>query len=160
MRRIAWMVAFALAAFTISLTLVTPSGALRNESTLTFVVVPVSETALDVDGDHELTPGDGWVQTYAVRRGGERIGSLVSSCQFMSVRADGMGGVMQCVGTVKLPAGQLTSQGRVVLIEGVGRTVVVALTGGTGRFATASGYVAITPIDGSSNGLLTIHLVG
>jgi hypothetical protein len=69
-----------------------------------------------------------------------------------------MGGNLQCVTTAKLPEGQITTQLRFRLVEGETTGSVAAVTGGTGAFATASGYVESQAIPGTSNATITFHL--
>jgi len=159
MKKTVWIVVFALVASVVGLVLVTSSGAIVREEKLTYVMQPIDETGIDINGDHELTPGDGWVSNNALRRDGEVVGNLVSSCQFIKVRADGMGGLLQCVSTAKIPGGQITAQTRFPLIEGQTNAPDAAITGGTGAFANARGYVSSEPIQGTPKVLITFYLI-
>jgi hypothetical protein len=160
MKKLTWIIAFALAAGVVVFALVASPGAVAQEEKLTFIMVPINETGIDVNGDQDLTPGDGWVSNSALRRDGVEVGRVVTSCQYMQVRADGMGGVLQCVGTAKIPGGQITTQMRFTLIEGQSMpTPVAAITGGTGRYAVAQGYVTSEPIPGSMRARVVLHLL-
>ena len=141
MRKLAALVAFALAATALSLAIVGSSGAIEHETVLRFVWEKVDETGYDIDGDHGLTPGDGWVSNSILKKHGEVVGKTVENCQYITVRADGMGGTLQCVGTVKLDDGQITYQLRLVVVEGTLPHMAAAVTGGTGAYANARGVV-------------------
>lgn len=158
MRKLTGVMAFALAASVLSLAIVGASSA-AEETTLTFVYVPLNETGIDVNGDHGLTPGDGWVSRAALKKAGETVGKVAQSCQYVSVRGDGMGGVLQCVTTATLADGQIAAQNRFVLIEGETTGAVAAITGGTGAYASVRGYVVSEAIEGSMNARLTFHLL-
>lgn len=141
MRKLAPVVAFALAASVLSLAIVGSSGAIEQETTLTFVWEKVNETGYDIDGDRNLTPGDGWVSNSVLKNDGEVVGKVIENCQYVKVRPDGMGGTLQCVGTAKLDGGQITYQQRFVLHEGTVPHTAAAVTGGTGDFANVRGVV-------------------
>lgn len=139
MRKLAPVVAFALAASVLSLAIVGSSGAIEQETTLTFVWEKVNETGYDIDGDHNLTPGDGWVSNSVLKNDGEVVGKVIENCQYVKVRPDGMGGTLQCVGTAKLDGGHIAYQLRLGLEEGTTPHMTAAVTGGTGDFANARG---------------------
>lgn len=126
--------------------------------TLTFVNRPVDETGIDIDGDFGLSPGDGWVSHAVLLKSGEVVGRVVNSCQYISVRADGMGGVLQCVSTMKLPDGQLAVQARIRLEEGVTAVTRAAITGGTGAYSDAGGVAVTEYIPGTMDSKVTLHI--
>lgn len=159
MKRIWWVALAAAGVAVIGVAIPGASSASDTEQTLSFVNRPVEMTDVDVDGDHELTPGDLSISTSVLVRDGKVVGRMVSSCQFIAVRADGMGGDLQCTGSAKLPRGQVTAQGRVVLAEGSTTAVESAITGGTGAYATVDGYVTMQVIPGSMNTRLTFHFM-
>jgi len=160
MRKIVWIVVFAMAASIMSLALVTSSGAIEQEKTLTFVYEPINETGIDIDGDQNLTPGDGWITNVALLKNGEVVGKAISACQYAQVRRDGMGGALQCLISAKVPGGQITAQQRFVLIEGkTSGLPSAAITGGTGEYANVRGYISAEPIEGSMKAKITLHLL-
>jgi hypothetical protein len=69
--------------------LVTSAGAIDAPTTLTFVNHPGNETGIDVDGNAELDPGDGWVSNSQPLVGDVMVGKLVSSCQYVKVGPKG-----------------------------------------------------------------------
>jgi hypothetical protein len=156
MKRISWFVVFVMVASIVGVALVSSSGAVVTEGRLTFVAKPVNETGIDIDGDGELDPGDGWVSNAVLLKGGESVGSVVSSCQYVQLRANGLG-TLQCVNTAKVPGGQIAVQSR--MVEGQSFIPPAAITGGTGAFSTASGYAVTEPIDGSMSVKVTLYLL-
>lgn len=159
MRKIAAVLAFAIAASVLSLAIVGTSGAIQQETTLTFAWEQVNETGFDINGDAELTPGDGWVSNSNLKKGGEVVGKTVESCQYVTVRKDGMGGTLQCIGTVKLDGGQVTYQLRLVLEEGTIPRMVAAVTGGTGDYANARGTASSEVDLDTMKVTVTLHLL-
>ena len=156
MKKVAWFVAFVLVASIVGLALVTSSSAVVTEGKLIFVVKPVNETGIDIDGDASLDPGDGWVSNAVLLQGGEVVGSVVSSCQYVVIRADGSG-ILQCVNTAKVPGGQIAVQSR--MDEARTYLQPAAITGGTGAYASVRGYAVSEPIEGSMNAKVTFHLL-
>jgi hypothetical protein len=159
MRKIAWFGSVVLVVGVVGSTLVTTSGAIVIEETLTFVAQARGETGIDADGDHQLTPGDGWISTTALLEGEEVLGKVVSSCQFAKVRPDGMGGLMQCVSTAQLPGGQVTLQQRTNLVEGETSAMTAAVTGGTGDYANARGTATSETDPATGETTITFHLL-
>jgi len=159
MKRIGWVALAAAGATVMTIALAGASSASDTERTLSFVNRPVKMTDVDVDGDHDLTPGDLSIGTSVLVKDGKVVGRMVSSCQFIAVRADGMGGDLQCTASATLPRGQVTAQGRVVLLEGSTRSAEVAVTGGTGAYATVGGYATTEAIPGTMNTRVTFHLM-
>lgn len=143
MRKLAGVTAFALAASVLSLAIVGTSGAIQQETVLTFTLEQTSQTQYDIEGEHELTPGDGWVSSSVLKKKGEVVGKMVESCQFATVRPDGLGGTLACAGTAKLDGGQVTLQLRLVLEEGKMPNMSAAVTGGTGDYANARGTASM-----------------
>jgi len=155
-KRISWFVVFVMVASIVGVALVTSSGAVVTEGRLTFVVKPMNETGIDINGDTNLDPGDGWVSNAVLLKGGEVVGSVVSSCQYVQIRADGWG-ILQCVNTAKVPGGQIAVQSR--MVEGQTYLQPAAITGGTGEYASVRGYAVSEPIEGSMNAKVTLYLL-
>jgi hypothetical protein len=123
--------------------------------TLTYINQPVNETGIGSNNDQDLTPVDGSVSNAVLLKRGDVVGRLVNSCQYITLRKGGMGGVLQCLGTVKLAGGQITVLVRIVLVKGQTNEVKAAITGGTGDFAEAGGYVESVDIAGTMNTRVT-----
>ena len=54
---------------------------------------------------------------------------------------------VQCVASLSLPQGQLTAQGLTIGSEDDSTPLVLAITGGTGRFTGAGGKVVVSQLD-------------
>lgn len=74
----------------------------------------------------------------------DRVGRLAGSCDVAQVKRNSNGrpkdGFLQCVGTFRLPDGQITVQGTMWWSD---ETPTLAITGGTGRYDDASGEVQL-----------------
>ena len=158
-KKAAWVAALAVTATVLGFVLVTSAGAIDTPTTLTFVNHPVNETGIDVNGNHELDPADGWVNYSQLLEDDVVVGKLVSSCQYVKVSPNGMKGVLQCVLTAELAEGQITVQGRLALSPEAARGLAFAVTGGTGDYVNVGGYVTAEPIEGSMDSTVTINLV-
>jgi len=159
MRRSLWAVVALAAAVVVSPMLASASPQDDGTLTLTYINQPVNETGIDINDDQNLTPGDGSVSNAVLLKQGDVAGRVVNSCQYITVRKDGMGGVLQCLSTIKLAGGQITAQGRIVLVEGQTNEVQAAITGGTGDFAEAGGYVESVAIPGTMNTRVTLYII-
>ena len=156
-KKVAWVAVFAVTV--LGFALVTSAGAIDAPTTLTFVNHPVNETGIDVNGNHELDPADGWVSNSQLLQDDVVVGKLISSCQYVKVSRDGMRGVLQCVITAELADGQLTVQGRLALSPEAAPGLALAITGGTGAYSNVGGYVTGEPIEGSMDSTVKFNLV-
>jgi hypothetical protein len=147
------------AAAVLSFALVTSAGAIDEPTTLVFVNHPVNETGIDVNGNAELDPADGWVSYSQLLQDDAVVGKLVQSCQYVKVSPNGMKGVLQCVLTAELPEGQIAIQGRLALSPEAEPGLAFAVTGGTGDFANVRGSVSGEPIEGSMDSTVTFELI-
>ena len=156
-RRIVWVAGVAVAALGVAL--VTSAGAIDAPTTLTFVNHPVNETGIDVNGNHELDPADGWVSYSQLLQDDVVVGKLVQSCQYVKVSPNGMKGVLQCVITAELAEGQIAVQGRLALSPEAAPGLTFAVTGGTGAYENVRGSVTGEPIEGSMDSTVTVNLL-
>ena len=109
---------------------------------LVTIAVPERNTDLDL-GAPGPTPGDANVFVDDVQRDGRTVGTSAGSCTIATFSDTQLVGA--CTATVTLPEGSLTVQGAFDEDPRVGPTEFVwAVTGGTGRYATARGEVAGT----------------
>ena len=159
MRRNLWVAVALAAAVVVSPMLASASPVDDGTLTLTYVNQPVNETGIDINDDQNLTPGDGSVSNAVLLKQGDVVGQVVNACQYITVRKDGMGGVLQCLSTIKLAGGQITAQARLVLVEGQTNDAQAAITGGTGDFADAGGYAESAAIPGTMNTRVTLHII-
>jgi hypothetical protein len=121
---------------------VIPAAAADQPLRLATVAVPDRDTGLDL-GAPGLSAGDTEVFLDDVQRRGQTVGTEAGSCTITSVSASRL--VAACTATLLLPEGQLTFQGVNDENPAVGPTSFLwAVTGGTGRYAGATGEVTGT----------------
>jgi hypothetical protein len=121
---------------------VLPSAAADQPLRLTTMAVPDRNTDLDL-GEPGPSAGDTQVFVDDVQRNHRTIGTSAGSCTILSLSDIRLVGT--CSATVTLPEGSLTVQGAFDEDPQVGPTGFVwAVTGGTGRYATARGEVVGT----------------
>ena len=89
--------------------------------------------------------GNQFLSTDDLYRQGHKVGHDASICQFMADLGQA-GGRFQCVATLSLPEGQLTTQGLITLTETGNQPVTLAITGGTGAYRTAHGQAQVVQV--------------
>lgn len=95
------------------------------------------------------SPGDQFGVAEQLTRNGKAYGSDAGSCTAI------MGATASCNVTLKLPKGHFAVQGLVNFSE---KTASLAITGGTGKYKNARGFVEITNTQQETTTPLTIHL--
>jgi hypothetical protein len=117
-----------------------PRARITRPQTLTFVSVLTSTGSIDADPSG-LSTGDQQSSAAKLMKHGVRVGSLDATCSFTLPH-------LICWGVARLPAGQITIQGmlRKSVLQGQHPTVTIAITGGTGAYRAAHGWVTSTPI--------------
>ncbi|QFZ75630.1 hypothetical protein GFH48_22300 [Streptomyces fagopyri] len=90
-------------------------------------------------GKKGLSPGDGIVIAEDLYRDGKKIGDHSVVCTYILTKP----GELQCLGTFALPQGQITSQALLHLPAAA--SVDIAVTGGTGDYRSARGFVHTVP---------------
>ena len=117
-----------------------PRAPISQPQTLSFVSVLVSTGSIDADPAGAST-GDQQTSSARLMKHGIRVGSLDANCSFTLPH-------LICWGVVRLQAGQITIQGmlRKSVLQGKHPTVTIAITGGTGAYRHAHGWVTSTPI--------------
>ncbi|MFJ5268062.1 hypothetical protein [Streptomyces sp. NPDC088358] len=93
---------------------------------------------LDV-GKKGLSPGDEILVAEDLYRDGKKIGDHTVVCTYVQTKP----GELQCLGTFALPQGQITSQA--LLHLPAAPSVDIAITGGTGDYRSARGFVHTVP---------------
>lgn len=101
--------------------------------TFRFVDLPPKQQA----EDDPVTAGDEFVFTSKLFRAGKRVGTLHAQCTFTRRSANFGALPAVCVGTFALRGGSLQVQTGGLLKE----TIELAITGGTGKYAGATGTV-------------------
>jgi hypothetical protein len=118
---------------------------------------------LDLDGNKAFSLGDQqvfWDEVFA-RDGGERMGLDGGVCTIVRVTdADKGAGTAQCVVTLSLPDGQITTQGLVdVNGDELPPPFDIAIAGGTGAYKDARGQVTVEELS-NTKANVTVHLSG
>jgi hypothetical protein len=103
-------------------------------------------------GKKGLSPGDQFTQADALFINGNRVGSDGLACTF--TRVAGNFNQTQCLLTLRLPKGQITAQ---TLLNSTDRTFVFAITGGTGAYRDAGGYIT-SPVTQSTTFPVTLFI--
>ncbi|RNG38833.1 allene oxide cyclase barrel-like domain-containing protein [Streptomyces botrytidirepellens] len=102
--------------------------------------------------------GDEFVLSGDLLQGAATVGTFGEVCTLTRVGPVADSFDQQCVGTLVLADGQITIQGIVSVTAAGPGDITVAITGGTGRYRTAHGYVHATLINATDTGL-TVHLI-
>jgi hypothetical protein len=119
-----------------------PSSAGDHPLRLATIAVADRDTGIDV-GASGLSAGDTETFLDDVQRNGQTVGAEAGSCTIITVSDSRL--VAACTATLMLPEGQLTLQGVNDEDPRIGPTGFVwAVTGGTGRYATARGELVGT----------------
>ncbi|MFD3457959.1 hypothetical protein ACFWVC_38035 [Streptomyces sp. NPDC058691] len=103
-------------------------------------------------GKKGLSLGDQLVIAEDIYRGGKRIGDHSVVCTYVHLEP----GALQCVGTFALPKGQISGQALLHLPPAA--SIDIPITGGSGAYDTARGYVH-TVAAGKTERHLTFHIV-
>ena len=128
----------------------------------TFFARTVQSTTIDV-GDKGFSLGDQFVFTDDLynKKGGDKIGTDGGVCTIVRVTsADDQTGTAQCVVTASITDhGQITTQGLVdVSGDDTPPPFDQAITGGTGDFADAGGYITVEELNATDSNI-TVHLL-
>ncbi|WP_327425787.1 allene oxide cyclase barrel-like domain-containing protein [Streptomyces sp. NBC_01236] len=113
-------------------------------------------TFIDQDNDGEDEPGDQAVCTDDLARDGVNVGHDGRVCTLLRIEPDGSG-EEQCEITLSLPKGQITVQGLDEFPAGGTFEYDQAITGGTGEYRAARGYIHVVVSESQAD--LTIHLL-
>jgi hypothetical protein len=114
---------------------------------------------VDVDHNQQFSGGDEFLMADVLRdRAHRQVGIDRGTCTVIRVQGtdpDTASAENSCIGTADLTDGSLTFQG----IEYTSKNIVrCAVTGGTGRYDGASGWVLVTLHDGGDSSTLTFFL--
>ncbi|GAA2324672.1 dirigent protein [Streptomyces caniferus] len=112
---------------------------------------------VDVDGSGGPSLGDEYVVSGNLFRGSTAVGTYSEICTLTRfIPTDEFD--LQCAADLALSQGQLTVQGRFTVTTAGPGNIDLAITGGTGRYRTAHGYLhAVNVTDTETN--LTVHLI-
>jgi hypothetical protein len=141
------------------------ASALSRSEVLRILEVPEGFTPLSASLDltKPLKPGDSFafvqdLYTWAGTKPGKRIGHLDGACQVVSAVSASGAGKAYCIAHAFLPAGQILIQGFQPFTAGLGR-YVYPVTGGTGRYSSTRGWVAIRDLSETGKTADVFHLV-
>jgi hypothetical protein len=121
------------------------SGAAAPGQRFTLGATTTHETLLDL-GTPEDPTGNQFVSAHDLYRGDRLVGHSGASCQVIDEVTPAQLRV-QCVASLSLPQGHLTAQGLAIGSEDGRKPLVLAITGGTGRFTGAGGNVVVRQLD-------------
>ncbi|KMS86081.1 MULTISPECIES: allene oxide cyclase barrel-like domain-containing protein [Streptomyces] len=118
----------------------------------TFELVGKQTSSGEVDlGEPGISVGDQRIVHEDLYRDGVKVGDHSSACTFTRVSP----AALQCLGTFALPEGQFTAQS--LLHLPAPSSVDVGITGGSGAYSTAQGFVRTVPA-GATERHFTVHL--
>ncbi|MFG3480238.1 hypothetical protein QRN89_34900 [Streptomyces chengbuensis] len=118
----------------------------------TFELVGKQTSAGEVDlGKPGISVGDERIVHEDLYRDGKKVGDHSAVCTFTQVSP----AALQCLGTFALPEGQFAAQS--LLHLPAPSSVDVAITGGSGDFRTAQGFIRTVPA-GETERHFTVHL--
>lgn len=130
-----------------------PATASTSEQVIRLLGTHQSEQGIDL-GRSGFSMGDLDVSTATLIHAGKVVGRFDGTCQVtrLARTADEL-----CTQTLKLRGGEIAATGVVTSTQSGPAPFAWAITGGTGRFAAAQGYVQVQP--GNRTVHLTVHLV-
>jgi hypothetical protein len=113
------------------------------------VLVSKEGTVTPIDlGTKGFGVGDEYVLSDRVYRGGKHVGQDAGTCTVVTAAGDAV-----CDLVMSLPAGHVVVHG---LLPGTAHAIRLAVTGGTGRYATARGDALLQ--QGETSSTLTVRL--
>ncbi|MFF3564955.1 hypothetical protein ACFYXS_33425 [Streptomyces sp. NPDC002574] len=118
---------------------------------LSLVARQTQSASVDL-GKKGLSLGDELVIAEDIYRDGKKIGDHSVVCTYFHLEPS----ALQCVGTFSLPKGQISGQALLHLPPAA--SVDIPITGGSGAYDTARGYVHTVPA-GKTERHLTFHIV-
>ncbi|MCL7495612.1 MULTISPECIES: allene oxide cyclase barrel-like domain-containing protein [Streptomyces] len=111
---------------------------------------------VDVDGSGGPSLGDEFVLSGNLFRGSLAVGTYSEICTLTRFApADEFD--LQCAADLALSQGQLTVQGRFTVTTAGPGNIDLAITGGTGRYRTAHGFLHVVNVSDTESHL-TVHL--
>jgi hypothetical protein len=115
------------------------AGSSHRARTITLTEVQTGATFVNISHTQNGAPGDQAIFRSNLKVAGRKVGHSSVVCEIV------LGGSLQCNGIYHLPGGTLTGTATVSASESSTAPVHIAVTGGTGRYAHASGQGISTP---------------
>jgi hypothetical protein len=139
-------IALVLAGAAVTVAAASSAGASRHRpETVRLVAKQTQATVLVLAAAGHGPLGNQFLATDEVFRQGRRVGDDASVCQIVA-EPDHASRRFQCVATLSLPEGQLTTQGLATVTETSPQPFTLAITGGTGAYRTAHGQLQVAPV--------------
>ncbi|MFI6849666.1 dirigent protein [Kitasatospora sp. NPDC050467] len=114
-------------------------------------------SSIDVDGSSGPSQGDEIVVSGDLISGSTTVGNYGEVCTLTrTAPLDEFD--LQCAGSLSLLQGQITFQGRFTVTAAGPGDINLAITGGTGSFRAARGYIHADNVNATDTAL-TVHLV-
>ncbi|MFI0774320.1 hypothetical protein [Streptomyces sp. NPDC021212] len=152
------------AALTTALVCATPASAAGHpgdhtgrEQVFELVAHETQASFIDV-GTPGASQGDEFVIAGDLLKDSATVGTFDEVCTLTRVGPDPDSFNQQCVGTLVLPGGDITFQGLISITAAGPGDINVAITGGTGRYRTAHGFIHADNISETDTDL-TVHLI-
>jgi hypothetical protein len=114
-------------------------------------------SSIDVDGSSGRSRGGELVVSGNLLRDSATVGNFSEVCTTTRT-ASGNEFDLQCAGSFSLAQGQITFQGRFTITSAGPGDISFAITGGTGGYRTARGYIHAIAV-GNTDTQLTVHLI-
>lgn len=129
----------------------------HRETVVHLVAQPTQQSSLELDGPGP-SQGDEIIISGDLLRDGQAVGTFGEVCTLTRTTVTDEGDLL-CEGSLTLPQGQITFQGRFTFTAaGPPVDITLAITGGTGAYRTARGYIeAVNP--SATQTQLTVHLI-
>jgi len=127
------------------------------EQVFDLVVRQTQASAIDV-GTPGPSQGDEFVISGDLLQGTATVGTFGEVCTLTRVGPAVDSFDQQCVATFVLPDGQITIQGLISVTAAGTGDINIAITGGTGRYRTAHGFVHAVNAN-STDTAVTVHLI-
>ncbi|MFI9413244.1 allene oxide cyclase barrel-like domain-containing protein [Nocardia gamkensis] len=132
-----------------------PAAASAAAEVIELTAIETSSSFFDRDGDKRLGPGDQVTHIDDLRRDEAGFGRGSGVCTVVSI-VENASAQMRCDGALSLPEGRITTKGTVTRTPGAS-AYDIAITGGTGKYTAARGYVHVEVV-AADRTQLTLHL--
>ncbi|MFF4230089.1 hypothetical protein [Streptomyces sp. NPDC001820] len=129
----------------------------ENERVFQLVARQTQSSSIDVDRSSRPSQGDEFIVSGDLLLEGSKVGNFGDVCTITRT-APGDEVDLQCVGSLSLSPGQITFQGRFTTTAAGPGDVNLAITGGTGSYRTAHGFIHAENVSNRDT-RLTVHLI-
>lgn len=124
---------------------------------LNLVASTTQSAFIDVDNSSGLSLGDEFVSSGDLLGGSVKVGEFSDVCTVTrEVSVDDFD--VQCSATFSLAGGDITAEGQATVTKGGPVDIYLAITGGTGIYRTAAGYIEADEVSEKVTDL-TVHVI-